>query len=207
MDFRIPYHHIPAILERVISVQAEAVNIYILPVHEQVIPMLRLNAAKLRIPAVPAAFQGIRQNDVLQNHPVHITEHLGRFHAGILHVQIPGIPDGGPGAFPEQAMFHQQPVIVPERVLPPELAPYGFNVGTFLQGGFPRINNDVFQPKMAGSEQGAFPFVGSIFNHSLGHGDDLIKSLLFFISAPPYTKFPRKIIFKATDNKNTKRDG
>ena len=33
------------------------------------------------------------------------------------------------------------------------------------------------------------------------------KSLLFFISAPPYTKFPRKIIFKATDNKNTKRDG
>ena len=33
------------------------------------------------------------------------------------------------------------------------------------------------------------------------------KSLLFFISAPPHTKFPREIIFKATDNKNTKRDG
>ena len=33
------------------------------------------------------------------------------------------------------------------------------------------------------------------------------KNLLFFISAPPHTKFPREIIFKATDNKNTKRDG
>ena len=27
------------------------------------------------------------------------------FHAGILHVQIPGIPDGGPGAFPEPVSY------------------------------------------------------------------------------------------------------
>lgn len=33
------------------------------------------------------------------------------------------------------------------------------------------------------------------------------KSLLFFISAPPHTKFPRKIIFTATNNKNTKQKG
>ena len=166
--------HVPAILEGVIPVQPEAVYADVRPVHEEVVPPVRLHVPQIRVPAMPAAFLRIRQDHVSQYHSFHVAEHLGGFHTGILHVQVAGIPDGGAGPFPEQAVFNQEAVVMPERVLSVELALHGFHAGTFFQGGLSGKNRDVFKPQMAGGEEGALPLVGSVSNRSFTHGDKVL---------------------------------
>ena len=89
-------------------------------------------------------------------------------------MQVAGIPDGGAGPLPEQAVFNQKAVVMPERVLAVELALDGLHAGAFLQGGLSGKNRDVFKPQTAGGEEGALPLVGSVSNRSFTHGDKVL---------------------------------
>ncbi len=84
--------------------------------------------------AAPEGFLGIGELDVFQLQRVHVAEHLWGFDERVHHMKVPGVPDGGAGSFPENAVFNQEVLIVPEGIFAVEFAVDGFDAGAFLQG-------------------------------------------------------------------------
>ena len=88
----------------------------------------------------------------LENVTIHFTEHLRRFYQSVCHLQIIGIPEGSTCSFRKQAVFHNETIVMPERIFSFETAIYSFDITTFFQGRFTGMDCYVFQMKIVSGE-------------------------------------------------------
>lgn len=171
MDFRIAYFHVFTVLEGIVPLKPELIDPYIGTVHEYVVALARRHLVQFRMAAMPEGFLGIGQPDALQLQPVHVAEHFRGFNKGVHHAQIPAIPDGGPGPFPEDAVPDEKVFIVPEGVFPREFTLNGFNSEAFLQGRFSGEDRYVAESQVADGKEGAFASVRCVADVFFFHDD------------------------------------
>ena len=145
LQFGVADDDILAILEGIIARQVKMVDFNVPAMHKDIIALLCFDIFHPDVPAFPKRLVGVGKADAGEFQPVHLPEHLGRFHQAVAHFPVPGIPDGGAGPFREVAVPDGEAVTFPEGVFPLETAADGLDVRRFLDGGLAGVDGDLLQ--------------------------------------------------------------
>ncbi len=157
--------HVLGVLEGVVALELEILYLQVVRMHEDVVGVHGFHVLQDGPVTVPEGFLGIRELDILQIGIRDAAEHLGGFDERIEHLAAAGVPQGGAGSFPEDAVSDGEAVALPEGVFPFEFTVFGLYVCALFEGGFSRADGYVFQsqPIPAGVE-GTLAFEVLIFD-------------------------------------------